>query len=317
MGLQVNTSAVAPAERFDYWSSSASQVIHPMSLDREDPRQFSGRMHVSRVGQVDIFHITGDALTVSRTARLIRMRDPAQLNLVDLVRGSCRVRQQDRATVIAPGELCAHSTSQPYTYCAETPFELLLFGIPRSMLGPAAGDIFAATATTVTGCAGEVATLGRDFLRNLAFGLEDGRVDPHTAGLADCIAALTRSLYGNAGAEVLSDTAESIVPQLLAYIDARLGEPDLGPRSIAAAHFISVRYLHKLFQRRGLTVAGYIRHTRLEQCRRSLADPRCRTLSVAQIARQWGMADLPSFSRRFRAEFDESPREYRARRLCG
>ncbi|WP_432423217.1 hypothetical protein [Streptomyces pseudovenezuelae] len=50
--------------------------------------------------------------------------------------------------------------------------------------------------------------------------------------------------------------------QIQAFIRDNLGEPYLTPDAIAAAHHISPRYLHKLFQQHGHTVAGRLRERR-------------------------------------------------------
>jgi AraC-like DNA-binding protein len=43
--------------------------------------------------------------------------------------------------------------------------------------------------------------------------------------------------------------------QFHAFIWENLGDPNLTPGAIAAAHHISLRYLHKLFHAEGQTVA--------------------------------------------------------------
>jgi AraC-like DNA-binding protein len=97
-----------------------------------------------------------------------------------------------------------------------------------------------------------------------------------------------------------------------AWIDRHLNRPDLTPEAAAAAHHISVRYLYRLFEAKGTTVARWIRERRLDGCRRELADPSLGHLGVSAIAARWGLPDPASFSRSFRAAYGMSPREYRA-----
>jgi AraC-like DNA-binding protein len=63
-----------------------------------------------------------------------------------------------------------------------------------------------------------------------------------------------------------------------AFIEARLSDPTLSPGAVAAANYISVRSLYKLFETQGQSVAGWIRQRRLERCRRDLLDPRWQTV---------------------------------------
>ena len=81
-----------------------------------------------------------------------------------------------------------------------------------------------------------------------------------------------------------------------AFIDERLGDPKLSPGMVAAACHISLRYLHRLFQEPGATVAGWIRQRRLEGCRRDLTDPALVSRTVAAIAGRWGFGSPAHFS---------------------
>jgi AraC-like DNA-binding protein len=102
--------------------------------------------------------------------------------------------------------------------------------------------------------------------------------------------------------------------RIRAHIDAELASPDLGPASIAARHFISVRHLHALFHEQGTTVSTWIRTRRLERCRRDLADPLLAPVPVAAIGAKWGFVDPAHFSRSFKTAFASAPSEYRASR---
>ncbi|WP_390624289.1 helix-turn-helix domain-containing protein [Fodinicola feengrottensis] len=84
-----------------------------------------------------------------------------------------------------------------------------------------------------------------------------------------------------------------------AFIEEHLAETDLTPGLIAAAHHVSLRYLHRLFEPQHTTVAAWIRHRRLEKCRHDLADPALHTLPVSAIAARWGAAGSSAFQPAF------------------
>ncbi|WP_329336618.1 helix-turn-helix domain-containing protein [Streptomyces sp. NBC_00663] len=93
---------------------------------------------------------------------------------------------------------------------------------------------------------------------------------------------------------------DPLLPRIQAYVLPHLGDGRLTPDDVAAAPHISTRYLHRLFQRQGLTVAVWIKAQRLERCRRDLADVRLAHVSVHVIAACWGFAQPADFSRAFR-----------------
>jgi AraC-like DNA-binding protein len=105
-----------------------------------------------------------------------------------------------------------------------------------------------------------------------------------------------------------------LVVRIRDFIEEHLGDPALTPSTIAGAHHISLRYLHKLFETQEKTVAAWIRHRRLESCRRDLMNPAAQWRPVAAIAARWGFTDSASFNRMFRAEYGIPPGEFR--RLC-
>jgi transcriptional regulator GlxA family with amidase domain len=105
-----------------------------------------------------------------------------------------------------------------------------------------------------------------------------------------------------------------LLANVLAFIEARLGDVRLSNREIAAAHHISLRLLHRLFQEQGTSPGRWIRERRLERCRRDLLDPARSELPASTIAWSWGFASPAHFSRVFRAAYGHPPGEYRRRR---
>ena len=72
---------------------------------------------------------------------------------------------------------------------------------------------------------------------------------------------------GQAGSLPADSRENTLLMRIHAFIEQRLGDCDLAPGPVAAAHYISVRYLYRLFEAQGTTVAAWIRHRRLERCR--------------------------------------------------
>jgi len=96
------------------------------------------------------------------------------------------------------------------------------------------------------------------------------------------------------------------------FIGDHLGDPGLSPGMIAAAHHISVRTLHKLYQVQDQTISASIHWRRLERCRQDLLDPALRDRPVSAVGARWGFPDPATFSRAFRAAYGLPPGEYRA-----
>jgi AraC-like DNA-binding protein len=149
------------------------------------------------------------------------------------------------------------------------------------------------------------------FLSGLAERLEQGEVAEHHDDLSDSLLGLLRALAidGPGGARRAPSTA--LRPRIKAYIEGNLHDPSLGPETVAAEHFISVRYLHKLFEPEGMTVSEWIRRKRLDHCQRDLRNPALADLPISVIAGRWGLTNGAHFSRLFRATYGCSPREFR------
>lgn len=99
---------------------------------------------------------------------------------------------------------------------------------------------------------------------------------------------------------------------VLAFIRENLAAPDLNPRTIAAANYISVRALHQLFEGTGDTVSGTVLGLRLLRCREDLESPAHAATSISDIAARWGFSDAAHFSRAFRQKYGTTPSEWRA-----
>ena len=136
-------------------------------------------------------------------------------------------------------------------------------------------------------------------------------LDPRVAGAA------SRSLLELVNALLHHDTRAaldnaSVKLQLIReYILRHLQDERLDPGTIAAAHRISVRHLHSLFQQEDMPVSRFILQRRLEACQKMLSDPAFNHLRISEIAYSKGFASISHFCRVFKAAFGQTPNEVR------
>ncbi|MFI1332506.1 helix-turn-helix domain-containing protein [Streptomyces sp. NPDC020845] len=90
-----------------------------------------------------------------------------------------------------------------------------------------------------------------------------------------------------------------------------LADPGLTPATVAAAHHISARHLHRPFQAQEVTMARWTRRHRLEMCHRDLTDPFHNHCSVQAVAARWGLTDKAQCSRAFRTAYGMPPGDLR------
>ncbi|WP_432571515.1 AraC family transcriptional regulator [Kineococcus sp. SYSU DK005] len=156
-------------------------------------------------------------------------------------------------------------------------------------------------------------------------------VRDHLAGLFDATAQLAanpRLLAGQATVALLRTLlltaaehsagrgalADSLEHRVRAYVDAHLGDPELSMEVVAAVHHVSVRHLCNAWARAGheRTLTRWITERRLERSREQLLAEGSASTSIAAVARRCGFSDPSHFSRRFRAAYGITPREWRA-----
>jgi AraC-like DNA-binding protein len=94
-------------------------------------------------------------------------------------------------------------------------------------------------------------------------------------------------------------------------IMANLRDCDLNMTTIAARHGITPRYVHKLFERQGVTFAEFLRNQRLALAYRILTDTRFAERSISSIAYETGFGDLSNFNHYFRRRYAATPSEIR------
>ena len=318
MSVIVRTPQVQPTQRLDFWRHAVSDTFVPLDVSGATGPAFRAEMRGGPLGTVQMFDVNAERHRVQRTPALISRSAPDLYKLSIQLRGSALLCQDDREATLGPGDFAIYDTCRPYQMAFDDAFRMLVLVFPHKLLSLSQERIRQLTAVAVSGRRGTGALVS-PFLLRVARHLDE--YDPaSTPRLADTALDLLMTSFAERldcpSAVPAQARRRALLLSIHAFIDSRLDDPELDPASIAAAAHISTRYLHKLFEGEGLTVAGWIRARRLEHCRRDLLDPLLRHQTVSAIAARWGITDPARFSRQFRAAFGQTPSDYRQASLA-
>ena len=306
------------AHDFDGWQSLVSDSFVPLDTEPQRRGGFTGRISARDYDSVVMSQINADPHAVLRTPGLIsRTRSDEHGATANYFKVSLQLDghglliQDGREMALAPGTLAIYDTSRPYTLSFDSDFSSYVMMFPQSRVNLPVAAVGQLTATpigadhqlgaVVAQVISQAGAMLPTLNRTTGVRLAGNVVDLLTTVMADELTA--------AGGE--ADERQRMWDEITDFIDAHLSDPQLSPSTIAAAHFISVRTLHQVFEGSGETVAGEIRRRRIDRCRTDLADPRQRQTPVAAIGARWGLSDPAHFSRLFRSVVRQPPAGFR------
>ncbi|MER6948697.1 helix-turn-helix domain-containing protein [Nonomuraea sp. NPDC000554] len=314
---------VPAAERFEYWREQLTRTVVPVEIYSNHQGNFRAYQRILELGAVYVRTSAFLPLQAIRTSRLIRESDPERYHLSISSRGVMRTSWNGRETVTGVGDLYAYDTSRPGTFTlavseAESLAEMTSLAVPKAMVPLPHRSMDRLLGGRLPGQEG-IGALLSGFLTRLS--ADTGSIRPADgprlgAVLLDLFPALFAHLL-EADATLEPETRQrALALRIQSFIQQHLHDPDLTPSAIAAAHHISLSYLHRLFQSHATTtVAAWIRQLRLERARRDLADPALRAVAIHGIASRWGFPRPEDFSRAFRAAYSITPKDYRHQAL--
>ncbi|KJK59111.1 helix-turn-helix domain-containing protein [Saccharothrix sp. ST-888] len=312
MPVVLDTAPVPTVERAEYWHEAVSHTFIPLDVSLLEAAPAAATITSRQVGALQVSRVQAGPQRVVRSAELIARGGEDHLTLALQHRGTARLEQDGHQVLLRPGSFAISDAGRPFAKELAEPFEFTAFHWPRAAVGVRDEDLRLLTATAF-GTGGGTAALAAAYLERLARSADS--LEPAVAGrlattALDLLAVLAHELRGRSVPDA-PEAAGATLARVKDHILRHLGDPGLSPERIAAAHHLSVRYLHKLFHFEGVTVARWIQRQRLDMARRDLARPTAGHLTVAAVAGRWGFVSASHFSRAFRSAYGVSPSEWR------
>lgn len=309
--------AITRAESFSAFRTAASSSFVPLNItpiSRQDAAHtFTARLRSASSEGIAFTEVNANAHVVERSPELIAQGGTEFYKVGLLLRGSGMLTQDNRDVVLQRGDLVVYDTARPYTLVFDEDVSNFVLMIPKDRLDLPTPLMNQLTAISLSS-GSSLSNIVSPYLAQLA-----SHLDRVSGSIGAKLARHSVDLVGTLFASVLDldhepqDPRQVLLRSIREHIEVHLGSAELGPASIAAAHYISTRHLQDLFHEQDTTVSAWIRSRRLEHCREDLLDPVHRTRPIAAIAARWGFVDAAHFSRIFKAHFGESPSELRAR----
>lgn len=306
-------SASTPLLNFNSFTAVASSAFVPLAINSEKQGAFRGYLRTAEIDRVAFTELYASAHEVERTpSQLSQGGDHYMVGI--MLQGSGMLVQGGRELVLQEGDITIYDTGQPFSLNFASDSKNFVVLLPKDMLGLPQELIGELTATRLPGDS-RAGALASQFLLQVPHALNQSFHEVNMRMARTSVDLVETLLTLALGAERLEqDPHQVLLRKIRNYIDEHMSSPDLDPHQIATAHHISTRHLHGLFRSQGTTVSGYIRTRRLERCRQDLMNPLFADKPVSSIAARYGFIDAAHFSRVFRAHFDTTPTEVRARR---
>jgi len=303
MVMTFDTRQVPAKSRPAYWEHSAAvSGLPPLRGRHDQDGRFSARLTTGTLGAITIAEASIPAGECWRTPTMGRQFAEDTYQLQVIVGGEVLAEQRGRQTRLRADDAILVDPTQPIRFI-NTPATSVSIVFPRRSLRLTPDHLITSVGVRIPGDRGAgalLSSLARGLVRTLDDLSPDGSLRVGGA-LLDVLGVALAARTGEAPPHA------ALIQTIYAFIDANLPDRRLSPASIAAAHHISVRQLHKLFEGEPLTVTARIRNSRLENCRRDLSSDARRGRTVASIAASWGMPDPANFSRLFRSAYGMPP----------
>lgn len=312
-GATASQVTTAIARDFNEFRTAVSESFVPLHVTSDKPDPFRGSIRSTDVDNIHVSEVSAGQHVVERTPALIARGDRHYFKLSLQLSGSGLLIQDNREAVLHPGDVAVYDTNRPYSLVFDDDFRTMVVMFPKNLIELPADVVGQLTAVRMPGSEG-VGRMIVPFLSQLVGNLDQLGGATGARLVHSALDLVTTMFASELDLERSSASPhQALMQRVRGYIDANLASTELGPGQIAAAHFISTRHLHGLFQEEGTTVSTWIRSRRLERCRRELADPVHSHRPVAAIAARWGFMDAAHFSRVFKAAYGVAPSELRAR----
>lgn len=298
--------------RRDMWQDALCRAYIALDAELPDTNGHHGILRKGCFGPVSITDISLPGHVVRRRRQHLARLDKDCFYLQILQRGQARLEQARRELPSNPAVAALFYSGEPYDLQCLDDIHALYLEIPRATLNsrlPGQEDLVAGN----VGIASGVGKLAAQLCVSLAAESQAIDVRDQARLGEDLLNIVALAIDRDAGRRADPERHQQARLRVIqAWIESRLGEPELTLETIARQHGISVRLLHYLFRQEGSSPAEWIWNLRLQKCYDEIAaGSGGRSRTITEIAYAHGFSSSSHFSNAFKAKYGLRPSEIR------
>lgn len=292
---------------FDQWIHQINQICGAFNAQTLGA-EFSGQIREYQSGALKLSFVDACQARLYRTPLEVAAGEGGKYYAVFQLDGTAGMAQGDNRVLLSAGDITLIDASRPsdFTY-SESSRQLSLI-LPYPLVERTlrfnqvkCGHRIAATSP--------IAMLSHHLILDATRQKLSAQESDATL---DAIVSLLRPVISQACDE--TDLHERLFRKALVFIDDHIRSQELCPEWLASEVGVSMRGLYRMFAKRGLVVARYIKSRRLDLCAESLRQSKTEQ-KLSALGYSWGFSDSSHFCTAFKSRFGISPGEYRKRHV--
>ena len=302
----MSTTSAVRNNAFESWLSQVNQACGRFDARALDAN-FYGELAEFRNGAINLSVVDMAHVHLYRTSKDVSTSSAGHYYAVFQLRGSSQLEQGDNRALLGCGDIALIDASRPSDMTYNEDSRQLSLILPHQVVEQTlrfnqikCGHRIAASSP--------IAMLSHRLILDAT--RQQHLTRQESEATLEAIVSLLRPAISQG--EECTDAHERLFRKTLSFIDANIRSEELCPEWLAREIGMSTRGLYRMFARKGLVVARYIKNRRLDLCAESLRGlGKEQKLSV--LGYSWGFSDSSYFSTAFKSRFGIAPGEYRKR----
>jgi len=292
-----------------FWQAFRDTAAHIYTLSLRDPieeTRFTVATRTYQTPRAILMSSQGTGFIMTRGPALVA-RSPDQLLIYLELEGSCDNDWGGRRGRVEAGDVQIVDYARPF-HSVTTDYKNLIVVLARESV-PAALLSLEPHGLVFPRESGAARLIGAAIqaLFSEADDLTMSEADTAIEGIVGLTTAFARARRATDDAHHVKARRKAV----LDYVDAHLGNAELGPDEIANGAHVSRASLYRLMAAEG-GIRAVLRKRRLDEALRLLLADNTDEHSMTDLARRCGFGGMSQFSRAFSARFGLPPRQYRA-----